>query len=71
MSGTVITAAIVTALVAVTLLVFSGGKDDPAPAPAGQPPASACQTGGGIDCVQAAKDIVESSSAPLPAEPAP
>jgi len=65
-----ITAAIVAALCAVTILVFAGGKDEPAPAPAANPPVSACQTGGGIDCVEAAKDIVEGSSAPTPTDPA-
>lgn len=71
MSGTVITAAVVAALVAVTLLVFAGGKDPAGPKPAPEPQISACQTGAGIDCVQAAKDAVESSSASPLADPAP
>ena len=69
-----LTAAIVAALCAVTLLVFAGGKDEPAPGPAPAPeansPISACQTATGSSCVQAAKDIVSGSSSSMPAAPA-
>lgn len=70
-----ITAAIVAALVAVTLLVFAGGgggggETTTAPAnPAGQE--AACEAATGTGCVEAAKDVVETYSAPQPGEPAP
>ncbi len=71
MSGTVITAAIVAALVAVTLIVFSGsGGDDERADPATTTAAPAvCQPAQGNDCVQAARDIAEQASQPLPTEP--
>ena len=59
-------------MVAVTLLVFAGGKDEPAPGPAPQTsaPTSACQTATGTNCVQAAKDLVNQSNSPAPSDPA-
>jgi hypothetical protein len=84
-TGMTITAAIVAALCAVTILVLSGGSDRPEPAPCqsnaaatvsgacetdANGPTSACQTASGVDCVQAAKDIAASSGNPLPADPA-
>ena len=69
-SGMTITAAIVAALVAVTLLVFAGGGGGEKPVREDTSSSNpVCQTAGGYDCVQAAKDLVNGTSAPAPAEP--
>ena len=61
MSGTMVTAAIVAALVAITIWVFAGGSGGhgpttTAPAATANP---ACQTAGASNCVQAAQGLVQ------------
>ena len=72
MSGTMITVAIVTALVAITIWVLAGGSGGgqsttTAPTPAAGNPA--CQTAGGSNCVQAAQDLVQGLNSQPPAQP--
>jgi hypothetical protein len=61
MSGTTISAAIVLALVAITLWVFAGGKgdDQTTTAPAASAGNAACQTPSGSNCVGAAQGLVQ------------
>jgi hypothetical protein len=72
MSGMTISAAIVLALVAVTLWVFAGGKGDGQPTSTTPVPTTgnaACQTPNGSDCVQAARNLVNGLNAQTQTQP--
>jgi hypothetical protein len=70
MSGITISAAIVAALVAITLWVFAGGKgsDQTTTTPVPSAGSAACQTAGASNCVQSARDLVNGLNS-QPAQP--
>jgi hypothetical protein len=72
MSGMTISAAIVLALVAITLWVFAGGRGDgqsTTTTPAPTAGSAVCQTPNGSNCVQAAQDLVNGLNAQSATQP--
>ncbi len=71
MTATSITAAIVAALVAITLIVFAGGgeRQSTTPDQGTATNAAACQTTGASNCAQAARGLVQDLNDRTPAEP--